>query len=85
MNISMHIERLILDGISIPHYQRPLLQAAVEQELTRLLLADGFSSNIVTGGTMSKVTGNTIRLTSERSPTHLGQQIAQVVYGGLNR
>ncbi|MCK4787486.1 MAG: hypothetical protein KAV87_27255 [Desulfobacteraceae bacterium] len=85
MNISMHIERLILDGISIPHHQRPLLQAAVEQELTRLLVADGLSSSIVTGGTISNVTGNTIRLTTERTPTQLGQQIAQVVYGGLNR
>jgi len=85
MSINMYIERLILDGISIPHHQRPLLQAAVEQELTRLLVADGFSSSIMTGGTMSSITGNTIRLTSEGTPTNLGQQIAQAVYGGLNR
>jgi len=29
-NIQIYIDRLILDGISVPHAQRPLLQAAVE-------------------------------------------------------
>jgi hypothetical protein len=39
MNISVHIERLVLDGLFVSHGQRPLLQAAVEAELTRLLTA----------------------------------------------
>jgi hypothetical protein len=40
-NIQIYIDRLILDGISVPHSQRPLLQAAVEAELGRLLAEGG--------------------------------------------
>ena len=37
MNINLHIERLILDGLPITRQQGPHVQAAVEAELTRLL------------------------------------------------
>ena len=31
MNINIHIERLILDGLPIAHSQRPLVQAVLRQ------------------------------------------------------
>ena len=38
-NITIYIERLILDGLPITHGQHPLLQAAIEAELDAVLPA----------------------------------------------
>ena len=43
-HIRVHIERLILDGLSVLHSQRSRLQTAIEEELTHLL----------TNGTLSR-------------------------------
>ncbi|MUL34942.1 hypothetical protein [Gloeocapsopsis dulcis] len=83
MNINVHIERLILDGVPIAPSQRPLLQAAVEAELGQLLAEQGLAPNLLTRGAVPRVPADTIQLTSESDPIQLGQQIAQVVYGGL--
>jgi hypothetical protein len=85
MNINVHIERLILDGISIPHRERPLLQAAVEAELARLLATDGLAPDLLTGGAVPRVQGGGIQMTSEGGPGQLGRQIAQSVHGGISQ
>ncbi len=85
MNINVNIERLILDGISVPYGQRPLLQAAVETELMRMLTADGPGSGMFGRREVPYVHGGAIQLTGESDPAHMGRQIAQAVYGGLNR
>jgi hypothetical protein len=85
MNINVHIEQLILDGLTVSHDQQPLVQAAVEAELTRLLAADGLSASLLSGGTLSHVPTGAIELTNEGNSSQLGQQIAQAVYGGIGR
>ena len=42
MNIKLHIERLVLDGVNIAPGQRHLLQASVTTELTRCSRTAGF-------------------------------------------
>jgi hypothetical protein len=83
MNINLHIEQLVLDGVSVPPNQRPLLQAAVEAELTRLLTAEGLGLGLRSGGAVPRLSAGTIQLSSEGNPTQLGQQIARAVYGGI--
>jgi hypothetical protein len=83
MNINIHIERLVLDGLPISHSQRPLVQAAVEAELARLLAADGLAPNLQAGSVLPYVPGGSIQLASDGNPKRLGQQIAQAVYGGI--
>lgn len=85
MNISVHIERLILDGLTIPPGQPGLLQATIEAELSQSLAADGLASGLLTGGAMPYIRGGNVQLTSQASPFDLGQQIAQAIYGGLNQ
>jgi len=85
MNINLHIDRLILDGLPMPHSQRPLLQAAVEAELTRLLTADGLSPGLSAGGAISHLPAGSLQLTHDNSPAQLGRQIAQSVYGGIGQ
>jgi hypothetical protein len=84
MNIQIHIERLVLEGIDVSYVARPTLQMAVEAELTRLLAAGGLAADLQTGGSHPAIFTCPIQLTGD-GPTHLGQQIAQAVYGGLNQ
>ncbi len=83
MNVSIHIERLILDGLSLSHTQRPLVQAAVEAELARLVAAQGISPSLQAGGALPSVPVGSIQLTSDGNPRMLGQKIAQAVYGEI--
>ena len=86
MNINVHIERLILDGLPVARHQAPLIQTAVEAELARLLVADGLAPSLKAGGGATpSVNAPSIQFTSASSPTQLGQQIARAVYGGIGR
>ena len=83
MNINLHIERLMLDGFDIAPEQRTALQIAVEGELSRLLTERGFSPSLAQGTSVPRLSAQDMQLTSAKSPTELGQQIAQSVYGGI--
>ena len=85
MNINVHIERLVLDGLPVTSSQGSLVQAAVEAELARLLTAEGLSAEFLAGGAMPSLRAGGIHLTKDSNPTQLGQQIAQAVHGGLKR
>jgi hypothetical protein len=83
MKIHVNIERLILDGIDIPAGQRPLLQAAVETELARLLSEGGLHPSLLSGGSMPGLRVNAIEWSGENDLAQLGQQIARSVYSGI--
>lgn len=75
MNINLHIQELILEGVDIPRSQRELLQATVEAELARLLTNEGLPT-----GWQSGVSIPPIEVTPNSNTTVMGQQIAQAVY-----
>lgn len=83
MNIRINIERLILDGLPIIHSQGPLVQAAVEAELTRLLTEKGLTESLQAGGAVPSVRADGIQLVSGNSPAQMGTQIARSVYSGI--
>jgi hypothetical protein len=83
-NIQIYIDRLILDGISVPHSQRPLLQAAVEAELGRLLAEGGIGGEWRSGGAVPSLSTPAIQLSPDSNPTQWGHQIAQSVYRGIS-
>jgi hypothetical protein len=85
LNINLHIERLVLDGLPVARHDAPLVQAAVEAELSRLLTARGLSPSLSQDGALPAVRGDSLQLASESSPSQLGTQIAQAVYGGLSK
>lgn len=85
MNISVHIERLILDGLPLAPDQRRLLQAAVEAELASLLASRGLAPGLLAGGAVPSLPADSIALTNDGDPTRLGHQIARAVYGGIGR
>lgn len=85
MNVNLHIERLILDGVEVAPNQRHLLRAAVEAELGRLINLGGVGGEIGGGGTVPTVAGRSIQLQGNNGPGELGRQIAGAVYGGIGK
>jgi hypothetical protein len=83
MNVKLHIERLVLEGLDIAPGQRRLLRAAVETELTRLLAEGGLAPQLSSGVALPSLRAGAIQLTNETGATHLGAQIAGAVYGGI--
>lgn len=84
-SINIYIDRLILEGLSVPHHRQPLLQAAVETELGRLFAMNGLTDNLRTVGAIPQISASDIQLPDETNPARLGQQIARAVYDGVNR
>ena len=84
MNVELHIDRLVLEGIDLDHAQRPALQAAVEAELGRLLAAGGVGA-LAAGGAVPSVRAEGFQMSGDGSPAQLGRQIAGAVYGGIGK
>jgi hypothetical protein len=85
MKVSLHIERLVLDGLPIERAQGPTVKAAVEAELSRLIADGGISSEMMAGGAVPSVSTDSIQTARGASPANIGRQIARSVYGGLGR
>ena len=83
MNINLHIERLVLDGVALAPGQRNVLQAVVAAELMRRLSVGGLSPELTGGGGLPSVPANAIQLSSPFSPHDLGKRIASSVYSGI--
>jgi hypothetical protein len=84
MTVNIHIERLVLDGLSVPYHQQEQFQAAVEMELGHLLSTNSLAKGLKQGGVVSHISADDIQLTNESDPTHLGQQIARAAYEGIS-
>ena len=85
MNITVHIERLILDGIAVPHRHRPLVQAALAEELARLLSIDGLSSDFQQSHVQQSVLAGVLEISDSDEPAIFGRNIARAVYKGIGQ
>jgi len=89
MNINLHIDRLVLDGMNIPPGQHDLLKTSVQAELSRLLAKDGVSPSLANGTAVPAVSVRSIQMGSGKGlgneTTQLGRQIARSVYGGIGK
>lgn len=85
MNIQLHIERLILDGLPATSVRGPQVKAAVEAELTRLLTANGLSHELQGGAAMQGLSASPLEVSADTKPAQLGKQIARSVYGGIGK
>lgn len=83
MNVNIHIERLVLDGLPITRSQGTIVQAAVEAELARLIAAGELKADLLGGGARPSAKAGSIQLANDPHPVHLGRQIAQAVYSRL--
>jgi hypothetical protein len=81
MNINLHIERLMLDGLSVASGEAALVQAAVEAELGRLLTSNLFAS--ASSFAEARVAGGEIHLRPGASARDLGVEIGRSVFASL--
>jgi len=82
MNINVHIERLILDGLPASYAEGFYIGAAVETELARLFATGGLVSSLQTGGAWANMPAPAIHLSTGK-PSQIGSQIAKAIYGSL--
>lgn len=80
MKIELHIERLVLDGVSSDAAQAKRIGAAVTRELERLFRAGGLGAHLATGGAMSSLAAPQIRLAPRERPEAVGRKIAGAVH-----
>jgi len=83
MNVTLHMDRLVLTGVDLPSGQRALLQATVEGELARLLAEGGVAGALAGGALVAHMAAAQIEVGSRPDPVRLGQQIAQSLYGAI--
>jgi hypothetical protein len=97
MNVELHIERLVLNGLPLPPGGRAALAGALGRELTLLIQAGGVSPALLGGTGLPRLTatlapsalisaparsaGNTAPAAGSR----LGREIARSVYSCLGR
>ena len=73
MNINLHIERIVLDGMPFESRDRAKLQAAIETEITALLAGDTGMPGLLSGGAVPRVSANEISLKQGDGPAQLGK------------
>ena len=81
MNINLHIERLMLDGLSVASGEAALVQTAVEAELGRLLANELFAP--AGSSAQAHVGGGEIHLRAGVSARELGVEIGRSVFARL--
>jgi hypothetical protein len=84
MNLRVHVDRLVLDGVPVEPHAGPKLQAAVEAELTRLLAAE-VPPRLFTGAAVPVLRVPSAPLPPDGLPSRLGVQVARALYRSLSR
>jgi len=83
MNINLHIENLVLDGLAVDHTHLPELQVSLQNELGRLLTNNDLAADFQVQGKWDRLQGGSIRLAPGNTPSHMGRQIAGAIYHGI--
>jgi hypothetical protein len=81
--ITVHIERVVLEGFALGPAERRLLKAAVEAELGLLLSQGAISEALATGAALPSVGAGDVGGGDAGTQPLLGQQIAKAIYGGI--
>lgn len=80
--IRVHVGRVVLDGIDLGPADRPVVHAALQAELARLLGEGGISPDYSAGGAAPRLRAPAV-VDAAADAASLGRQIAHAVYGGI--
>lgn len=84
MNIELHIEHLVVDGLSPAHAASSrVLGAAVERELAQLLAGRGLDPALAGGANVAALRAPAMPPTPGQNSDALGRRIARSVHGAL--
>ena len=83
MNIEFYIDELVLHGFA--HGDRYLISEALQRELTQLFIEGETTRLLTQGNDVSHLDAGAFDLSPGAKPAMIGAQVAQAVYGELNR
>ena len=83
VNLELHIEELVLHGISPGDRQQ--LSEAFQRELVQLISGQGVPPSIASGDYIKCINAGTFKILPGAKSETIGVQVAQSVYGGLSR
>lgn len=82
--VTLHIERLVLDGLTYSVHERGQLQQALQQELTALIKSSGLGK--ITAGSMTPfLNAPAIRISGSSGATQVGTMVAGSVFNSLSQ
>jgi hypothetical protein len=84
MNLNLHIERLIVEGLPLEWRERRTLQAAIERQLAHLLATHGIPRGLRTPGSAAALVAPAMRLGAETGAQPTGALIGASIYAGLS-
>ena len=82
-SFEVHIEELVLHGFSAADRLR--IGAALEGELARLLADRGLPEGLAGGAQVEAIDAGSFLRAPLATPVSIGREVAQAVYGGLER
>lgn len=82
MNLVLHIDRIVMDGLSVNRTQLPAVRDALERELARLVGSAGLDS---VGGARSigRIATPPVGIDPQPRPVEVGRQLARSIHGSL--
>jgi hypothetical protein len=83
METNIHIERLVIEGLTLSPRQRAQLQAALGEELARLLQEGSLAPELAGGAALASLPAPAIALLPDQPPAVVGRQIAGALYASL--
>ncbi|PSJ43358.1 hypothetical protein [Allosphingosinicella deserti] len=83
MIVNLQIDRLVLEGLPYGSHHAPLIRAAVERELARVIAQNALESGLRLGA-VARVGTNPVR-TQSAPVENTATQIAEAVFGELVR
>jgi hypothetical protein len=83
MNVNLHIERLVLDGLPVSSLQGAAVRRALERELARALAADGLPGAWGSGGAVPGLPAQQFNLAPGERPDAIGRHIARSLHRGI--
>ena len=83
MTVTLHIDRLVLDGLAVSSQGGRVLSTAVEAELTRLLASGALP--VSSGISVPRLAAPGVTLEAGATPAALGTQVAGALFSGLSQ
>jgi hypothetical protein len=83
MRVHLHIDRIVLDGISLASSETARLVRALERELANAATLEAGDLALFAARAIESMASPEIKLSQEPSGIEIGEQLAQSVHAGL--
>jgi hypothetical protein len=83
VNINLHIERLVLEGVPLRAGGGSIVQAAIESEMRRLMTAGDSNPSVLNGRALPVLRAPSIQADAGCDARALGRYIARSIHAGV--